>query len=279
MSFNFIECPHSEVSVIEKLRGFNITRCLNCNLLFTKELYCNMTKPEYNPSEDAFLEYERDYLLHRMITYKKFLPVLLKYRRTNKILDLGCGYGHFLSLARAEGWQVEGVESSDYDAGVAEKHNNLVVYNNIDHPNLSKGSFDIITLWDVIEHVSDVKRTIVRIKELLRPGGVMLLKTPDARIFSYRGKLIPEKILHFYRSYVYPSNTRQHIYHFTPEILINLLKGNGFNSFKVNDNELFLERVISGNNLFVRIVRYILMYVTWRMKWPFEFVLICEKKT
>ena len=238
-----------------------------------------MTKPEYNPSEDAFLEYERDYLPHRMITYKKFLPVLLKYRRTNKILDLGCGYGHFLSLARAEGWQVEGVESSVYDAGIAEKHNNLVVYDNLDHPKLLNESFDIITLWDVIEHVSDVKRMVERIKELLRPGGVMLLKTPDARIFSYRGKLIPKKILHFYKSYVYPSNTCQHIYHFTPEILINVLKGNGFDSFKVNYNELFLERVISGNNLFVRIVRTILMYVTWRMKWPFEFVLICEKKT
>jgi 2-polyprenyl-3-methyl-5-hydroxy-6-metoxy-1,4-benzoquinol methylase len=194
-------------------------------------------------------------------------------------LDLGCGYGHFLSLAKTEGWQVEGVESSDYDSQIAKRQNNVVIHRDLNNTKLTRESFDVVTLWDTIEHILDINTVIKKIRGLLRPGGAILIKTPDARIFNYKKKLFPEIFIHFYRSYIYPSNPRQHIYHFNPEYLIDLLKNYGFDNFRVEEDELFSERIISGNNIFVRLVRLAFMQITWHMNLPFEFVLICEKKT
>lgn len=273
-----MDCLHESYYTIEKIRGLHISRCSQCDLIITTELYKGTRSTEYNQSKEALVEYEQHYLPHRIVTYKKFLPTLAQYRMTNKVLDFGCGYGHFLSMAKAEAWQVEGIESSDYDARIAKKQKGLVVYRDLNDQKLQKESFDVITLWDAIEHILDFKELIERLKELLRPGGVILIKTPNASIFNYKKKLIPEKFLHFYRSYIYPSNPRQHIYHFIPEYLIDVLRYYGFDNFQVNENELFSERVTSGNNYFVRLARYFLTYIAWRMNLPFEFVLTCEKK-
>ena len=96
-----------------------------------------------------------------------------------RLLDVGCGNGGFLLLARQAGWQVEGL---DFDAGavqVARARGLEVHHGGIDVMGERSACYDVITLCHVIEHVHDPITTLRRLHVLLKPGGMMWLDTPN----------------------------------------------------------------------------------------------------
>ena len=106
-----------------------------------------------------------------------------------KALDIGCGGGLFLSKLKAEGAEVTGVELSDTRAYYSKtKHGFEVIKRTIEDPywNAFQGSFDIVTLWDVIEHVNYPLATLQAATSLLKPGGVLLIDTPCRDAFYHR---------------------------------------------------------------------------------------------
>ncbi|MFN8399024.1 MAG: class I SAM-dependent methyltransferase [Anaerolineales bacterium] len=106
-----------------------------------------------------------------------------------KALDIGCGGGLFLSKLKAEGAEVTGVELSDTRAYYSKtKHGFEVIKRTIEDPYWStfQGSFDIVTLWDVIEHVNYPLATLQAATSLLKPGGVLLIDTPCRDAFYHR---------------------------------------------------------------------------------------------
>ena len=122
---------------------------------------------------------------------------------SGRLLDLGCGPGFFLSAARALGWDVEGVEISEAAAEYARQTLQLPVLTSpIDVDVVPPASFDLVTMWDVIEHVPDPRRALQAATRALRPGGGFALTTGDveslaARVSGERWHLynLPE---HFY---------------------------------------------------------------------------------
>lgn len=106
-----------------------------------------------------------------------------------KALDIGCGGGLFLSKLKAEGADVTGVELSDTRAYYAKtKYGFEVIKHTIedDYWKTYYGSFDIVTLWDVIEHVNYPLATLQAAARLLRPGGILLIDTPCRDAFYHR---------------------------------------------------------------------------------------------
>lgn len=107
----------------------------------------------------------------------------------SSVLDVGAGGGLFLHLAREAGFHVMGSEPSGSRVQFARKEYDLSLKREvIDHPVWDRhaGKFDAVTLWDVIEHVDDPKKLLQRCKELLRPGGTLLLDTPARDSLFYR---------------------------------------------------------------------------------------------
>jgi SAM-dependent methyltransferase len=98
-----------------------------------------------------------------------------------RLLDLGCWVGFLLAEARDRGWQVVGVEPSEFAAGYArDQHGLEILEQDLLSADLPAAAFDAIVLGDVIEHLTDPLATLEHIATLLTPGGVLYLTVPDS---------------------------------------------------------------------------------------------------
>jgi SAM-dependent methyltransferase len=115
----------------------------------------------------------------------------MRYKPCGQLLDVGCATGDFLDVMRQyPGWEVCGVELSDYASRYAREQLGLDVRTGtLESAQFPEAVFDVVTLWDVIEHLPDPLGTLRQIHRLLRPGGLLVFNTPnleslDARLFK-----------------------------------------------------------------------------------------------
>jgi SAM-dependent methyltransferase len=126
-----------------------------------------------------------------------------------RLLDVGCASGSFLEEAAAYGWEVTGVEPSREHFEIAREKlagKGTLICNTLQEAGLARSSFDVLTLWDVLEHVPDPGGFMARCASFLRPGGYLFLNVPDldslpARLLRERWPLfLPEHLNYFNRS-------------------------------------------------------------------------------
>ena len=98
-----------------------------------------------------------------------------------KILDIGAGTGDFLAFVKQNGWQTIGVEPSQKAKEIATKKG--VVFVN-ETSELANQSFDVITMWHVLEHVPDLEKQIKELKRLLKPNGTLIVAVPNFKSFD-----------------------------------------------------------------------------------------------
>jgi 2-polyprenyl-3-methyl-5-hydroxy-6-metoxy-1,4-benzoquinol methylase len=97
-----------------------------------------------------------------------------------RLLDHGCGTGVFLEIARRRGYEVFGIDVSAWAIETLRRERGLpAAQATLEAGWGEDGSFDVVTSWDVLEHSPDPARTLVHIRRLLRPAGVLVLTTPD----------------------------------------------------------------------------------------------------
>jgi 2-polyprenyl-3-methyl-5-hydroxy-6-metoxy-1,4-benzoquinol methylase len=97
------------------------------------------------------------------------------------ILDIGAGTGEFLSVAKNDGWQTIGVEPSDRAKGIAKNKGVSFVE---ETGELENHSFDLISMWHVLEHVPDLDKQIKELKRLLKPSGALIIAVPNFKSFD-----------------------------------------------------------------------------------------------
>jgi SAM-dependent methyltransferase len=140
--------------------------------------------------------------------------------RPGRVLDIGCGPGRLLSQLRQRGWQVMGTELSDESARFARETlglNVLTAPGALDA--LPAGSFDLIVLWHVLEHVADPGAQIQEVERLLRPGGIALFAVPN--LGSLEARWAGPRWFHL--------DVPRHLNHFDLPVLRRLLEANGLN--------------------------------------------------
>lgn len=104
----------------------------------------------------------------------------------SRVLDIGTAGGAFLAAAEQYGYQAVGLEPSKYLVEQAKRRGLNVVQGTIDANPLEPGSFDMVCLWDVIEHLTDPKGALLKIRTLLKPDGVLLINYPDIGTWQAR---------------------------------------------------------------------------------------------
>ena len=103
-----------------------------------------------------------------------------RFRQINRLLDVGAGAGLFLASARVAGWQVEGVEIAEYGPVYARQHFGLdLVHGTIHDAGFPNEHFDVVMLQDTIEHVTNPRELLQEANRILRPGGAVILSTPN----------------------------------------------------------------------------------------------------
>jgi len=212
---------------------FNLRRCEACDYVFDSPrptLTAIVNFYSAPKKYDTWLEAEDS----REELWKRRLHKLLKNAERGNLLDVGAGTGQFLNLARPHFKRVSGTEVSETALKIAKEKYDLDLWQGqIEDCDLPKQSFDTITLFHVLEHVPDPKKTIARCRELLKIGGVLLVCVPnDVLAWTSKIKIAGKKLgLRPFEKFspalgiprVFSSN-EIHLSHFTPIVLRRLLE-------------------------------------------------------
>jgi 2-polyprenyl-3-methyl-5-hydroxy-6-metoxy-1,4-benzoquinol methylase len=152
-----------------------------------------------------------------------------KYKRNGRILDIGSGRGVFLDVMRKYGWKVAGTEYNKETAESINKSYNInIVTGNPGDWGFPPGSFDVVTMNHVLEHMSDPEIAIGECSRLLEKGGLLVVAVPN--ITSLQSTL--GKKLWFHLDIPY------HLYHFSEEGLSSLLEKYNFRMLKTRRFDL-----------------------------------------
>jgi len=263
-------CNRQEWEPAHKIRGASISKCVHCGLLGTSDFLAGTATigDKYETSPEHHAVYQKQYMPSRAPAYERVLPSLERFRKTGRLLEIGCSYGYFLEAARRAGWRAEGVEISGYASDIARAKGFEIHQEELQALELDRDSYDVVAMWDVIEHLTNPAEVVARSRDLLRASGAIVARTPNAHALETRGGLLNTA----YRQLVYPANTPEHVYHFTPESLSSLLKEKGFERVEIDDYGGWEERIISGRNAIVRTGRNLIMRYALFRQWPYEFV-------
>lgn len=182
-------CPVcGEVSApYAKKNGFEFWRSPACGLLFVWPFL--KTAPQEIYEQDYFAgakggfgyaDYDADKAVLEGF-FRKFLKRLEAWLPAKgRLLDVGAATGHFVGLAQEAGWQAEGIDISAHSVALGKAKGFKMERATLDDLSAPSESFDVLTLWDVIEHVPDASTALDHCKTLLRTNGLLVINTPDA---------------------------------------------------------------------------------------------------
>ena len=178
-------CQGRGSQVAYRLTGYDILRCEHCGLLYnskysseddaySQDYYCRVQGNAFRFHGEQFLSDPSSPI------YDQWLRQVEKNIPRGDVLDVGCGLGTFLAVAKKIGWRVRGLDVSAYASQqVREKLKIDVFTGSLADVPWSAGSFDLITFWDSIEHVSQPRLYLEKAKELLKPQGLMIISTDN----------------------------------------------------------------------------------------------------
>ncbi|MGI8893264.1 MAG: methyltransferase domain-containing protein [Bacteroidia bacterium] len=193
---------------------FNITQCGLCSLRFTNPRPTEQEISKYYQSENYISHTDSNsgfinniYQKVKVITLNQKLKLINKFvpAPNKKLLDYGCGTGDFMVYAQSGGMDVHGVEPTE-EARQKAIGKNLGISSYEDFFQFQKNSFDVITLWHVLEHVHELDKVFTNLCMILKQGGYLFIALPnsnatDASIYD-----------EFWAAFDVP----RHLYHFSP---------------------------------------------------------------
>ena len=211
-----------------------ILRCLNCcleavnpipdktNLKTTYDLEMRGHSSKTSRNDPLFKTYiaqhiEREKSFNKI--YKKRLHLIERFsQRKGNLLDVGCGAGFFLNYASSKGWNVNGIDLLDEYIQFAKEK--LMIENvrclSLEEAQFAEHFFDVVTLWDLIEHLPKPLQELKKINRLLKLGGHLAIWTPNVKNSIFMKE--------HWTGYI----TYQHLYFFSLKTLGQLLKRAGF---------------------------------------------------
>lgn len=220
-----IACGAAPKQSFKLSNGSDLLRCPQCKLGWWDWPAFDPTAfydADYFQSADANRGYDDYAALEpaNRVTARARLKRLRRIITTPKptVLDLGCGTGVFLGEASRLGWNVSGIEVSPYAASVAQQRGLNVSCGPVDEASIESGPFDVVTLWDVIEHLRDPLATLRAASAALREGGVVALSTGDIESFAAR---LSGSRWHLF-------NLPEHLFFFSRDSLTRMLEDCGF---------------------------------------------------
>ncbi len=206
--------------------GYTIYRCVECGLGRTdlRKNYGKFVTENYDkgyftgdPARSAYVNYKEDkpYIVANM---RQFLRRVKKYKPAGKLLDVGCALGFFVELALKHGYDAYGCDPSDYAVREAKRlvGSTRIKKGAVHDVEYGEKSFDVITLFDVFEHLGDPSSDIEKLSRFLKDDGIMVVATGNtdslmAKIFKRRWTFyIPPQHLFFFNKKTFTVLFRKH---------------------------------------------------------------------
>ncbi len=221
---------------INDLKGFEsvyLCKCNTCGLIFDKRI----------PTERELYEHYKIYAytslkplsLQTRKSYHHLLDEFEIYRRYGNILDIGCGQGDFLVEAQKRGWNVYGTEFSQSAVSLCESRGIMMYQGELNDTIFKNISFDVITSFEVIEHINTPHKLMLIVDTKLRKEGLFYCTTPNFNAL----------LRFFEKSQFKMIGYPEHISFYTKKSLVYLGNMYGFKVLKVLSTGIDIERLLS----------------------------------
>jgi 2-polyprenyl-3-methyl-5-hydroxy-6-metoxy-1,4-benzoquinol methylase len=236
--FDLIACDNCGSDQFTTLSEWNdlsqVVQCGGCGLQFVNPMPNKEFLDQLYLKDGEESPYYRNYILERTNRrssyskqYHRRLQLIEKYSTgKGKLLDIGCGGGFFLKTAEERGWEPHGI---DIVPGFVEFARDELQLKNVNRQSLDeltyeKHFFDVIVLWDLIEHLPHPSHFLKTINHILRPDGLLVIWTPNARNSAW----LKENWFGY--------KPLQHLYFFSPDTIKQTLQSTGFRVVYKNTN-------------------------------------------
>lgn len=163
-----------------------VVKCRNCGLMYAypRPVVRSLVSAYSNMMDELYVAEEAG----RRQSARAILAVLKKLKKKGRMLDIGCATGFLLDEARKDGWEAYGVELSRWASTYAKEKLGLEhVYNGIlKNAGFPDDFFDAVIMKDTIEHLTDPRGTLIEIRRIVKPDGIVCVNTPDVDSFISR---------------------------------------------------------------------------------------------
>lgn len=204
-------------------KAFPIKQCSSCGFWWTTSIPSETEIGAYYQSEDYVSHSNSSkglinylYLKVRSFTLRQKMRWIHKRIKNGLLLDVGSGTGHFLKQAKKAGWNVCGLEPDENARKIAKTVNGLDLQPIESLYQLENGSFDVVTMWHVLEHVYQLEKDVNQLSKLIKSGGFIYIAVPNRN--SYDAKHYGAE----WAAYDVP----RHLYHFREQDVIAIMESN-----------------------------------------------------
>ena len=254
-SCNYCDCDDlKSILKVEDLsitnEKFELLECFCCGLIHTNPQPKENEIGKYYQSEDYVSHTDskkglinRLYHIARKLTLNKKLDIISKYHKQTNLLDIGCGTGYFAEHMQNNGYTVSIMEPDNETNVIAAAKLNKDAFKSIQE---ITGTYKIITMWHVLEHVHDINKTFKKLESLLDKDGVLIIAVPNPESPD------AQKYKEFWAAYDVP----RHLYHYKKTVIkqfanrynlkVNAILPMKFDSYYIS---LLSEKYKKGNKL------------------------------
>lgn len=236
MANEFSTCIVSGSNQLTELKGYpGLVKSKPLGFVFYKSI------PSLEELNAHYAKYSRnDYLSPLTIKrYEEVLESFEPFRKTGKLLDIGCGIGLFASVAISKGWEVYGTEFSDEAIEICTNKGVQMKQGKTTKEMFNAESFDVITSFEVIEHINYPNEEMDCIHYFLRKGGLFYCTTPN---FNAIERFV---LKNEYSVICYP----EHLSYYTPKTLDFLFKKHGFEKSYLKSTGISLSKLMKHRSV------------------------------
>ena len=229
---------------------FNLVKCNNCGFVYLnprpheKEIY-KFYPTDFNRKDNSFFFKIIEPCFN--VSQKRIIRELKKYKLVGKTLDIGCGNGQFVSLLLEEGYDAMGIEKNpDAEKFSDPDVKGIIFYRELADCRFKDSTFDIITMFHSLEHVSSPGPLLEEIEKLLKDDGVLYISVPNIHFWEF----------FLFGPYHYNLEVPRHLYFFNKKTLKKFLLRYGFTPKKFLYDCIF-DRVSTPASLYHSLCNYL----------------------
>lgn len=251
-------CQSLEVEKYVAFEDYTLMKCSSCGLLFTDQASIKVTDMYSKDYFDGvhgnfFADCKKGYesrikKSEKLQNFQRVLHKIKEMKPSGKFMDIGCATGVFLDMAQKEGYDVVGVDVSEFACTYASENFGIkTLHGKLEDLHIEDKSFDIITMWDVIEHVPDPHTFLKEVHRVLKDDGIIFVLTVnDSSLMGWLAEGIYLGSLKTIPAFTRMIHPIHHNYHFKEKHLQQYLAQNGFSFVWKEKSEMPADTIEGG---------------------------------